>query len=131
MNKPTRGFTVIELIIVISVLIGASVLFFMQKNDLEIIARDKDRKTSINAIYYSLEEVFYKENQYYPQSITAETLPSVDPELLKDPEGNVIGTAESSFIYEPTNCKDAKCQSYTLRTPLEHEDDFVKQSRNN
>lgn len=131
MNKLTHGFTVVELLIVVSVLVGASILFFVQKNDLEVISRDKDRKTSINAIYYSLEEVFYKNNQYYPQSITADILPSVDPELLSDPAGNTIGAAESTFIYEPVNCKDEKCKSYTLRTPLESEDDFVKQSRNN
>lgn len=131
MSKRTTGFTVIELIIVISVLLGASILFFVQKNDLEVIARDKDRKTSINAIYYSLEEVFYKDNQYYPQTVTAENLPSVDPELLKDPAGNTIGSAESTFIYEPVNCKDEKCKSYTLHTQLENEDDFIKQSRNN
>jgi Tfp pilus assembly protein PilE len=131
MNKLTHGFTVVELLIVVSVLVGASILFFVQKNDLEVISRDKDRKTSINAIYYSLEEVFYKNNQYYPQSITADILPSVDPELLSDPAGNTIGAAESTFIYEPVNCKEEKCKSYTLRTSLESEDDFVKQSRNN
>ncbi len=130
MIKSTDGFTIIELVIVMLVLGVASLLFFMQKGDLEIASRDQQRKTAINAMYYSLEEVFYKTNNYYPTTINETNLPSVDPDLLTDPIGMEIGEPESNYRYEPVNCTDSKCASYTLRSTLENEADFVKESKN-
>lgn len=128
--KSSRGFTVIEIIIVAAVFLVGSAVFFIQKNQVEVAARDEARKTSINAIYYSLEEVYFKSNQSYPRTITAENLPSVDPSLLKDPNGIKIGESNSDFRYEPVNCTDDTCKGYTLRTSLQNEDDFVKTNRN-
>ena len=128
--KSSRGFTVIEIIIVAAVFLVGSEVFFIQKNQVEVAARDEARKTSINAIYYSLEEVYFKSNQSYPRTITAENLPSVDPSLLKDPNGIKIGESNSDFRYEPVNCTDDACKGYTLRTSLQNEDDFVKTNRN-
>ena len=128
--KSSRGFTVIELVIVVVVLIVGSVVFFMQKNHVEVAARDEARKTSINAMYYSLEEVYFAQNKSYPRTINSEVLPSVDPALFKDPDGVKIGEGQSDFRYEPLNCNGDACKSYTLRAALENEDDFVKTSRN-
>jgi len=128
--KYTRGFTVIELFIVVVLLMAASLLFFVQKNNVEVAARDETRKTSINAMYYSLEEVYFKENQTYPRTISSEVLPSVDPELFKDPSGVKIGEADSNFSYEGSNCDGDKCKAYTLRTTLQNEDDYIKTNRN-
>jgi len=131
MMKRSNGFTVIEILFV-TVLIGvASVLFFVQKNHIEIMAHDDIKKVSINAMYYSLEEVFYPANKYYPQSISSDNLKSVDPDLFTDPEGIKIGTAGSAYTYSPTNCIDNKCKSYTLQSTLENEGDFIKTSKNN
>ncbi len=125
-----RGFTVIELIIVIALLAGASLLFFTQKHQVEVAARDDQRKTAINAMYYSLEEVYYKANKSYPRTINAETLPSVAPELFKDPNGIALGEGMSNYRYEAFNCNQNACKGYTIRTSLEKEADFVKESRN-
>lgn len=130
MNTRTRGFTVIEMLVIVAVLAAASVLFFIQKSNVEVAARDDSRKTAVNAFYYSLEEVYFRANGHYPISINSAALPSVDPELFKDPAGNEIGTSTSDYRYEPTNCTDGKCASYTVRTVLENEDDFVKESKN-
>ncbi len=129
--KYSRGFTVIELLVVVVLLIAASMLFFMQKNNVEVAARDEARKTSINAMYYSLEEVYFKQNGAYPRSINATTLPSVDPEAFKDPSGVKIGETDSDFSYEGTNCDGEACKAYTLRTTLENEDDYIKTNRTN
>ena len=129
--KSSRGFTVIELLIVVAVLAAASIVFFVQKNNIEVAARDEVRKTSINAMYYGLEEVYYKENGSYPRTISSAILPSVDPALLKDTNGVKIGESASEFRYEPLNCDGDACKSYVLRTTLENEDDYVKKSRNN
>lgn len=131
MNKRTSGFTIIELIIIILILALASILFFTQKNTISTTARDQQRKTAINAMYYSLEEVFYAKNSFYPSTITATNLTSVDPDILLDPYGVIVGEADSDYRYEPTNCVEDKCKAYTLRSSLENEADFVKQSKRN
>lgn len=131
MKTLQRGFTIIELLVVITIVIAASVLFFLQKNNLEIANRDDQRKTSINAIHYSLEEVFYENNNYYPRTVDENVLPSVDPALFADPQGVKIGEGNSDYRYEPTDCDGDRCQSYTLRTTLENEADFIKENRDN
>lgn len=127
--KSSRGFTIVELLIVVGVLAAASILFFVQKNHVEVAARDTERKTAINAMYYSLEEVYFKTNQSYPRTLTTETLPSVDPDLFTDPNGVKIGEGESNFRYEALNCDGDSCKGYTLRTTLENEDDYIKMNR--
>jgi len=127
----SKGFTIIELLFVIVLLVAASVLFFVQKNNLEVASRDEVRKTSINAMYYSIEEVYFKANNFYPRTIDTATLPSVDPALFKDPNGIKIGESNSNYRYEPYNCEGDQCKNYTLRTILENEDDYVKTNRSN
>lgn len=126
-----RGFTVIELFGLIVLLIIVGVVFWTQKTAIETSARDDARKTSINALYYSLEEVYYPTNKHYPKSLSVATLPSVDPALFKDPQGTELGKAESDYRYEGKNCSGEACKSYSLRTRLENEADYVKDSRNN
>ena len=130
MKNKSRGFTVIELVLIIIVLGLASIIFFVQKNNIEVIAQDNIKKTAINSMYYSLEEVFYPANKYYPQTIGSNNLVSVDPVLFTDPKGIKLGTAGSAYTYSPTNCNDNKCKSYTLKTTLTNEADYVKTSRN-
>jgi len=129
MNKTSRGFTIIELLVIIVIIGAASVLFFMQKNNLEIATRDEKRKISINAMYYSLEEVFYKTNGYYPRTINETVLTSMDPALFTDPQGVKIGENTSNYRYESLDCNGDQCKSYTLRTTLENEDDFIKNNQ--
>jgi len=130
MNTTRRGFTIIELLFIVVLLGAASILFFVQKNNLEVAARDETRKTAINAMYYGLENVYYKANSFYPRTIDSKVLTSVDPALFKDPSGVQIGEANSNYRYEPADCNGDQCKSYTLRTTLENEADYVKTSIN-
>lgn len=125
-----QGFTVIEIIIVAVFLIIAGVVLFFQIQRVEAEHADAQKKTAINAIHYSLEEYFYPKHEYYPEHIEEGTLPTMDNELLTDPDGAAIGTPESAYRYEPKQCSDGKCASYSLRALLENEDDFVKSSNN-
>ena len=121
-----NGFTILEVIIVA---VFASLLFiviFIQKADLDALERDNVRKTAINAIYYALEEDFYKTNHYYPESISTENLPTVSPELWTDPAGYYFNDPESSYFYQPANCHQGKCQEYKLQAKLEKEDTYIK-----
>jgi type II secretory pathway pseudopilin PulG len=85
------GFTVIEVFVVAIILALAGVLVFVQINNLKIANQDNDRKTAINAMYYALEEVYYKKHLSYPSTLTSATLPSVDPDLFTDPDGFTLG----------------------------------------
>jgi len=131
MTKKSNGFTVIELIFIIIVVGLASVIFFIQKHNIEIVANDDNKKTAINAMYYGLEEVFYPTYKYYPQTISTTNLKSVDPDLFTDPSGIKLGDSRSAYSYSPTNCSNGQCKGYTLQATLENENDFIKTSRNN
>ena len=125
-----KGFTILE-IIVVGVFASLLLLFFfIQKSNIDAMNRDEDRKIAINAMYYALEEDFYKEHQYYPEQISEENLKVVDPNLWTDPSGHNLGDPESSYSYEPANCKDGKCKEYTLKATLEKEDAYTKYNRN-
>ncbi len=131
MIKKINGFTTIEIIFLIALVGLSSIVFFIQKRDIEIISQDNTKKSSINAIYYSLEEVFYANNNYYPQTVDSNIIKSVDPAVFADPSGAQINTSGSDYSYTPTNCSDNKCKSYTLKTTLNNEADYIKTSQRN
>ena len=127
--KLSRGFTVIEIIIVAGLFAAASIIFFIQKNQVDVATRDQERKTSINAMYFSLEEVYYAKHESYPRNLTTDVLYSVDPALFSDPDGVKLGDEGSTLKYEPLNCIEDNCKSYNLKADLEHEDQYTKHSR--
>jgi Tfp pilus assembly protein PilE len=129
--KRSHGFTVIEVIVVTLFLGVATTVLYIQKNNLAATTRDDQRKTAINAMYYSLEEVYFEKNKNYPAEITDKTLTAIDPALLTDPSGLKIGDKNSTYRYEGINCTNDACKSYSLRADLEKEADFIKTSRNN
>ncbi|MDN5819371.1 MAG: type II secretion system GspH family protein [bacterium] len=130
MKRYNNGFTLIELVVVIAFLGLASVLFLTQKNNAEASARDEQRKTSINAMYYGLEESYYAAHKNYPANLSADKLPAMDSALLLDPNGISIEKSESDYRYTSIDCNDAgECASYSLRANLEGEADYVKDSR--
>ena len=91
--------------------------------------RDDMRKTAINAMYYALEESFYKRNGYYPETISEENITVIDPALWTDPLGFNLGNPLSSYSYEPANCSQGKCKEYILKADLEKEDTYIKYNR--
>ena len=127
--KKQSGFTVIEIVTVVLFLAVAAVVLFMQLATISRENRNEQQKTAINAIYFSLEEGFYAKNGYYPAEINDKTLPTMDAALLEDPNGVMIGDGDSLYRYEPTDCHEGKCRSYSLRTTLDGEADFIKESR--
>lgn len=125
-----RGFTVIELLSLVLLLVVIGAVFWSQKTNIETAARDDKRKTAINSMYYSLEEVYYPIHKNYPKTLSSATLTSVDPAIFKDPSGKVLGKADSDYRYEGKDCDDSGCKSYILRTKLQNEADYTKNSRN-
>lgn len=126
-----RGFTVLELMVVIVILVVGGWVFYSEKGTVSAVVRDSQRKVAINAMYYSLEEVYYEKNKSYPASIDSKVLRSVDPALFTDPDGVKLGDSASDYRYEGTGCDTAgKCSGYNLRSAMEREDDFIKTNRN-
>ena len=126
-----RGFTVIELLVVIVVLAVGGWLFFTERAAVNAEQRDNTRKTAINAMYYNLEEVYFEAHTYYPQAIDSKTLRAMDPAFFTDPTGTKMGEAGANYRYEPTGCNtEGHCSGYTLRSSMEREADYVKTNRN-
>jgi Tfp pilus assembly protein PilE len=130
MKTTHKGFTVIEISVIIVIALAASIIFFMQKNSLQTASRDDKRKTAINAMYYALEKSYYPEHKSYPAVINAGNLTAVDPDLFNDPSGLTVGATDSDYRYEPTECNGDVCAKYTLRAILENEADYIKTSSN-
>lgn len=128
--RQQKGFTVIELMIAIVVIGAISVLLFLQKDALDSATRDNERKTSINAMYYSLENSYYEKHKSYPEYINSGVLTTMDPDLFIDPNGIKQSEKDSDYRYIPTDCNDQKCSGYTLRADLEREADYIKKSQN-
>lgn len=125
-----HGFTILEISIVAVFAALLFILFFVQKSNLDAMKRDEERKTAINAMYYALEESFYKEHKYYPEYISEENITVIDPALWTDPSGLNLGDPASSYSYTAANCNNGHCKEYTLQAVLEKEDAFIKYNRN-
>lgn len=126
-----KGFTVIELMVVGAFATLLLVIFFIQKANIDAMGRDDDRKTAINAMFYALEEYYYPKYGYYPESISEENLPVIDPQQFTDPFGVNLGVEGSSYSYEAANCNNSgECKEFTLRAILEKEDNYTKKNRN-
>ena len=125
-----KGFTILEIIIVAVFASLLLILFFVQKSNIDAMNRDEQRKTAINAMYYALEESFYKDHNYYPETISEENIKVIDPALWTDPSGLNLGDPLSSYSYEPANCSEGKCREYILKAELEKEDTYTKSNRN-
>ena len=128
--KRKSGFTLLEIIIVAVFATLLLILFFIQKSNVDAMHRDEQRKEAINAMYYAIEEAFYPEHGYYPDSISESNIKVIDPALWTDPFGYNLGMEGTSYFYEPANCTEGKCKEYVLRAELEKEDMYIKRNRN-
>lgn len=121
-----KKFTVVEVVVAILLLSATVAGVLIVQNQVEKVDRDRQRKTAINTMHYSLQEVYFPKNRSYPKTIDEKTLPSTDPAFFTDPRGNKIGTQQSDYAYLPLACEANSCRSYILRTKLENEVDFVR-----
>lgn len=128
--RRAKGFTVIEVLVVLTFLIVGGGIFVTQKAQIEATGRDSQRKTAINAMYYSLEEDFYAKEGHYPQTIDSKTLRAVDPVLFYDPDGKKPDQPQGDYHYNGRDCSlDGKCKSYVLHSDMEREASYQKTSR--
>ncbi|MDR3125687.1 MAG: prepilin-type N-terminal cleavage/methylation domain-containing protein [Candidatus Nomurabacteria bacterium] len=127
--KHEEGFTVIEMLIFFTVLAILAIFFVIQKTDLDTSYADRDRKAAVNAIYYSLREVYFPAHGYYPEQIKVDTLSGIDQTILTDALGYTIGDPDSRYRYEGLDCDNqSKCRDFRLTADLDKEADYVKSS---
>ncbi len=128
--KKLPRLTIVELLVIVVFLAAATAVLLYQRGNIVASQQDEDRKTAINAMYYNLEEVFYKQNGHYPSMIDEMNLTAMDAELFIDPEGMKIGETGADYRYDAIDCRDDVCQAYKLTGRLEKEADYTKTNRN-
>lgn len=67
----SKGFTIIELLIVISVLSGLAVIFVATYPNAQKRARDTQRRNDLNQYRVALENFAFKNDGFYPQRVTS------------------------------------------------------------
>lgn len=143
LKQAQKGFTIIELLIVIALIAILATLVLTNFTDAQAKGRDATRNTDINSIYQKLEE-YHNEKGAYPQTFTVDDFPGMDEAALTDPRGgdsieirpavvdeaaavadvtanaddDTEGTASYVYTAFPTGCTD-NCTGYALGTFME------------
>jgi type IV pilus assembly protein PilA len=133
-----KGFTIVELLIVIVVIGILALLVITTYSGIQAKARNAKRQSDIAALQTQL-EAFYSQNGYYPSltdmntaSWLSSNMGSLDQEALIDPSNPtqsktlVNGPVAKSYSYQVTNssgtsceANDTTCAEYTLTASYE------------
>lgn len=122
-NLNSKGFTIVELLIVIVVIGILALLVITTYSGIQAKARNSQRQTDIQSLQTQL-EAFFSQNGYYPNlgdmnssSWLSTNMKSLDQEALSDPSspGNsktlVNSTSpDKAYGYVVTTSDDATCE---------------------
>jgi len=154
LKKQTKGFTIVELLIVIVVIGILAALVITTFTGVQQSARNTERQTDVKAIHGQV-EAYYAKNGKYPTLDNMNTnawrgtnMKGLDNEAIKDPKGAGAGAATSdtapyqlgsaaaaniySYVVTPSGCDNSAtdCTGYTLTATLEGGGTFVKTALN-
>ena len=144
-----RGFTIVELLIVIVVIGILAALVITTFSGIQQKARNTERQTDIKAMHGQL-EAYYAQNGRYPTlanmndaTFRSANMKGLDDEALKDPKGTAstlaAAPAANTYSYEPTpsGCDNdtttatpPDCTGYTLTATNEGGGTYVKTALN-
>ncbi len=149
LNRKNRGFTIVELLIVIVIIGILAALVVTTFSGTQKKARDAERKSDVNIIYSQV-EVYFADKSQYPTLANLNdgasggwrqtNLKDLKDDALKDPKGSaatlVAAPAASAYAYAvtPSGCDNTtgnECTGYTLTATLEAGGTFVKTGSNN
>jgi len=144
-KRNNRGFTIVELLIVIVVIGILAALVITTYTGIQKKARDTERKTDVNALHGQV-EAYQAQNGKYPtldelndSTFRSDNLKGLDAAALKDPNGTsgtLVGSPAAnaySYAAAPSGCDNGSngdCTSYTLTATLESGGTYVKSSLN-
>ncbi|HTB49263.1 MAG TPA: prepilin-type N-terminal cleavage/methylation domain-containing protein [Verrucomicrobiae bacterium] len=140
-NLDGKGFTIVELLIVIVVIGILALLVITTYSGIQAKARNAKRQTDIQSLQTQL-EAFFSQNGYYPSlgdmnsaSWRGTNMKSLDVNALVDPSSNCDPSSASCLVSSPTNkayayavtdssgnsCEstDTNCAKYTLTAEYE------------
>ncbi len=144
----SRGFTIVELLIVIVVIGILATLVIVTFSGIQQKGRDSQRRTDINAVASHV-SAYYADKGYYPtmadlnsSTWRAANAKGLDPEALKDPKatsGDIAATTSATaYGYTAatgTACDNTaassetnQCSTYTLSATLESGTVYTKLS---
>jgi len=149
LKKNNRGFTIVELLIVIVVIGILAALVIVTYNGIQQKARDTERKTDIKALQGHL-EAYWADNAKYPTLTQANdasaggfrqtSFKGLDSAAFADPKNptsqSLCGSSTSScYGYQvlPNGCDNGAggdCTNYILTATLESGGTFSVQSNN-
>ena len=152
--KNKKGFTIVELLIVIVVIGILATLVIVTFTGIQQKGRNSQRQTDINAVQSHVES-FYAQHGFYPAlgdmnnaAFVQKYMKGLDPEALKDPKGSAstLANAAAASVYsyvtegtctaqtgsplpdEPTQATGSDCTGYTLTATLEPSGTYIKKS---
>lgn len=142
----SRGFTIVELLIVIVVIGILAGLVVVTYNGIQKKARDTERKTDINALHGQL-EAYQAQNGKYPvladvndATWRSNNMKGLDAAALADPNNaasqalvDAAAASNYSYVAAPANCDNGAggdCTQYTLTATLEGGGTYEKLSLN-
>ena len=147
--RDSKGFTIVELLIVIVVIGILATLVVTTYSGIEAKARDSKRQADVKAIQTQL-EAFYASNNYYPSTADINdsatwrpaNMKSLSSDSLKDPSGTtsalkttaVTSKADKQYSYVPQvggaacSAAAAQCDTYKLAAWLENTNAIYEKS---
>jgi prepilin-type N-terminal cleavage/methylation domain-containing protein len=154
LKSKQKGFTIVELLIVIVVIGILAALVVTTFTGIQKKGRDTERQTDIKAIHGQV-EAYYAQNGKYPTlanlndtssgGFLQTSMKGLDTDALYDPKQaasdttpvaatEVDDTYEYSYIPTPSGCDNTTtggdCTGYTLNAELEDGGDFEKTALN-
>ena len=143
LQNRSKGFTIVELLIVIVVIAILATLVIVTFTGIQQKARDNQRQTDIAALNNHL-AAYYATNGNYPTLTNLQTaswvstnMKGLDPEALLDPKTantaiqGTAGAADYGYAPTPAGCDNGtggQCTGYTLTANLEAGGTFSKSS---
>lgn len=133
----SEGFTLVELLIVITIIAILSAIALVSYSSFTKNARDTKRKTDLNFVQAALEQ-YFADQHYYPEAGSGECPDNEDGQLrfgcsLTSPDGSkgylstvpqesITTNSPYSYVPSPTGCDNSTtlCNSYCLFAQMEN-----------
>jgi prepilin-type N-terminal cleavage/methylation domain-containing protein len=116
MDKNTKGFTLIELIIVIAIMtiLSTGLVFFINPSQKMSEARDRRRRNDVYTIYGALEQYAFLNEGLYPEAVTGSDIDAIEI------EGFLVPDFLNEIPMDPS-CSDETSSEYYVKKNEESE----------